>query len=135
VPPAEVDRLFVYGTLRAGQSARRIVDDFVRASQPARCRGTMVAFPSGYPGVVLDGETELIGELLHLDDLGAALPLLDAYEGDDFMRILCDVEGGSGIERAWIYVLSDPASAAAATVVPGGDWTAYLLAGSDQPPK
>lgn len=127
-----VDRLFVYGTLRAGQSARRIVDDYVRGSQPAHCRGTMVAFPSGYPGVVLDGDTELVGELLLLDDLDKALPLLDAYEGEDFTRILCDVEGGSGIERAWIYVLSDPAATAGGTVVPGGDWTVFL---STQPPK
>lgn len=121
-----IDRLFVYGTLRDGQSARRMLDDYVRGSQPARCRGTMYAFPSGYPGVVLDGETMLAGELILLDDLDKALPLLDAYEGDDFTRILCDVEGGSGFERAWIYVLSDQEQIAAGTCIPGGDWLAYL---------
>lgn len=120
-----VDRLFVYGTLRDGQSARRMLEAYVRASEPARCRGTMYAFASGYPGVILDGDTTLVGELLHLDDLDKALPLLDAYEGDDFTRILGDVEAGNGIERAWIYVLSDPEQAASAISVPDGDWVAY----------
>jgi len=109
-----------------------MLDDHVRGSQPARCRGTMYAFASGYPGVVLDGETMLVGELILLDHLDKALPLLDAYEGDDFTRILCDVEGGSGIERAWIYVLSDQDQAATGTNIPDGDWVAFL---ASQPPK
>lgn len=128
MPPAVIDRVFVYGTLRAGQRARRMLDGYVRTSQPAHCTGTLYAFASGYPGVVLDGDTRIVGELLELDDLDAALPLLDAYEGEDFTRILCDVEGGSGIERAWIYVLADAGAAAEATLVPGGDWAAISAA-------
>jgi gamma-glutamylcyclotransferase (GGCT)/AIG2-like uncharacterized protein YtfP len=122
-----VDRLFVYGTLRTGQSARRILDDHVRSSQPAHCTGTMYAFAS-YPGVVLDGFTRIVGELVELDDAHAALPLIDAYEGEDFTRIVCEVEGGSGIERAWIYVLADAGAVAEATPVPGGDWLAFSAA-------
>jgi gamma-glutamylcyclotransferase (GGCT)/AIG2-like uncharacterized protein YtfP len=128
VPPAPLDRLFVYGTLRSGQSSRRMLDDYVRTSQPAHCRGTLYAFASGYPGMVLDGDTVIVGELVELDDLDKALRLLDAYEGEDFTRIQCDVEGGGGIERAWIYVLADPASAMEATLIPGGDWTALSAA-------
>ncbi len=128
MPPAALDRLFVYGTLRSGHSSRRMLDDFVRTCQPARCRGTLYAFASGYPGLVLDGDTVIVGELVELDDVEKALRLLDAYEGDEFSRIQCDVEGAGGIERAWAYVLADPASASEATLIPGGDWAAVSAA-------
>jgi len=132
VPPTVVDRLFVYGTLRAGQSARRMIEHHVSASEPARCRGTMYGFAAGYPGVILDGDTVIVGELVHLDDLAAALPLLDGYEGEDFTRILTEVEAGTGLERAWIYVLSDPALAASGTIIASGDWVSEVRS---QPPS
>lgn len=128
MPPAALDRLFVYGTLRSGQSSRRMLDDWIRNSQPARCRGTLYAFPSGYPGLVLDGDVLIVGELVELDDVDKALRIIDAYEGDEFSRIQCDVEGAGGIERAWVYVLADPASASEATLIPGGDWAALSAA-------
>lgn len=123
IPNTVVDRMFVYGTLRQGQTARRLIESYVRTSEPAACRGTMYAFASGYPGVILDGSTPIVGELVQLDDLPAALPLLDAYEGADFTRILAEVEGPGGLCWAWIYVLSDPGLARQGTLVPEGDWS------------
>src|SRR5688572_16273609 len=81
------DRLFVYGTLRTGEAARALVASHVVRSAPATLRGELYAFALGYPGVV-DGDGAVAGELLWLADLAAALPVLDAYEGDDFARVV-----------------------------------------------
>jgi gamma-glutamylcyclotransferase (GGCT)/AIG2-like uncharacterized protein YtfP len=122
------DRLFVYGTLRAGEAARALVASHVARSVPGTVRGAMYAFPMGYPGLV-DGEGAVRGELLWLSDLAAALPLLDEYEGEDFARVERSVELEDGTRvTAWCYVLSDPSSVAGAEVVPGGDWISYRAA-------
>lgn len=121
------DRLFVYGTLRAGEAARALVAAHVARSVPGTIRGAMYAFPMGYPGLV-DGDGRVRGELLWLADLDAALPLLDDYEGEDFARVERTVELADGTRlTAWCYVLSDPSSvsAAGAVAVPGGDWIDY----------
>jgi gamma-glutamylcyclotransferase (GGCT)/AIG2-like uncharacterized protein YtfP len=122
------DRLFVYGTLRAGEAARALVASHVARSVPGTVRGAMYAFPMGYPGLV-DGEGAVRGELLWLSDLAAALPLLDEYEGEDFARVERSVELEDGTRvTAWCYVLSDPSSVAGAEMVPGGDWISYRAA-------
>jgi gamma-glutamylcyclotransferase (GGCT)/AIG2-like uncharacterized protein YtfP len=124
------DRLFVYGTLRAGEAARALVAGHVARSVPGTVRGAMYAFPMGYPGLV-DGEGAVRGELLWLSDLGTALPLLDEYEGEDFARVVRSVELADGTRvQAWCYVLADPSSVsvAGAEEVPGGDWIDYRAA-------
>jgi gamma-glutamylcyclotransferase (GGCT)/AIG2-like uncharacterized protein YtfP len=124
------DRLFVYGTLRAGEAARALVAAHVARSVPGTVRGAMYAFPMGYPGLI-DGDGAVRGELLWLAEPGAALPLLDEYEGDDFARVVRAVELEDGTRvTAWCYVLADPASVAGAEVVPGGDWTHFRVARS-----
>ena len=120
-----VDRIFVYGSLRTGQSARGLVEPFVREWEPVTVRGELFAFPSGYPGVVLGGNRGLVmGELLWLRDLHACLPILDEYEGADYRRELAEIQHVGGPTWAWIYVLEDPRVAALGTPVPGGEWVA-----------
>jgi gamma-glutamylcyclotransferase (GGCT)/AIG2-like uncharacterized protein YtfP len=121
-----VDRLFVYGTLRTGQTARSLIAPHVVRFEPARIRGKIYAFPMGYPGLV-DGDGHVRGELMWLSDLAAALALLDAYEGTDFVRMLRPViRSASGIEEpAWVYALADPAAVHLAEPIPDGDWVRY----------
>jgi gamma-glutamylcyclotransferase (GGCT)/AIG2-like uncharacterized protein YtfP len=126
MPATVVDRLFVYGTMRAGQSSRAVLASYVKSAVPATTRGTMYAFPSGHPGVVPDDAHVVVGELVHLDDLASALPLLDAFEGNDFMRILVEVAISSGPGWAWIYVLASPELATIGIKVTHGDWPRYL---------
>ena len=121
-----VDRLFVYGTLRSGQTARSLVTEHIARAVPATTTGVLIAFPE-YPGLIDPGSDTIVGELLWLQDLAAAFALLDAYEGDDFIRILKRVRLESGEEEwSWCYVLADPRLAEAGTTVPGGDWVAWL---------
>ena len=65
--------MFVYGTLRRGERAWCQIEPYATAMEPARCRGTMVAFAAGYPGLALDGATTITGELITLANVPAAL--------------------------------------------------------------
>jgi gamma-glutamylcyclotransferase (GGCT)/AIG2-like uncharacterized protein YtfP len=130
---AVLDRLFVYGTLRRGERAWCQIEPYAAASELARCRGTMVAFERGYPGLALAGDTVITGELVTLCELDAALAALDAYEGDEFTRRAIDVETAAGPVRAWVYAVEDHAVMASGTPVPGGDWVVFRL--GSQPAK
>lgn len=127
-----VDRLFVYGTLRTGQTSRSLIEAYVKRAIPATALGTIYAFPSGHPGLVVDDRAPVRGELIWLNDLASALPLLDAYEGDDFIRVLAEVTIASGTTWAWLYALASPELARLGTRVEHGDWPRYLaeLAGA-----
>lgn len=122
-PAGLVDRIFVYGSLRTGYSARHLVEPFVLAWEPATVRGELFGFPSGYPAVVLAADGGIVmGELLTLCDLNTCLPILDAYEGTDYTRELVQVQHVGGPSWAWIYVLADPRVTALGTRVPSGEW-------------
>ena len=121
-----VDRLFVYGSLRSGEIARSLIADYVQRSERATGSGVLYAFLDGYPGLLEEGDDTVVGEVLWLDNLAAALPLLDAYEGDDFIRILKEVELESGgIQWCWAYVLADERFASGAEKIAGGDWVKW----------
>jgi gamma-glutamylcyclotransferase (GGCT)/AIG2-like uncharacterized protein YtfP len=124
----EVDRLFVYGTLRTGEAAAALVAPHVRRARPATVAGKMYAFSMGYPGLVA-GDGAVRGEVLWLADLGEALPLLDEYEGEDFARVLCTAELEDGAQvTAWCYVLADPTAVVDAEQILDGDWVRYRAA-------
>lgn len=134
IPATMVDRLFVYGTMRAGQASRSLIDAYVKSAEPATAFGTMYAFPSGHPGLVVDDAGLVHGELIVLADLASALPLLDAYEGDDFVRVLSEVTTTAGPSWAWLYALASPELARLGTRVAHGDWVRHLAESSDVRP-
>ncbi|MCX5746932.1 MAG: gamma-glutamylcyclotransferase [Proteobacteria bacterium] len=129
-----LDRLFVYGTMRQGQTARSLVANSIARSLPATTAGNLFVFPMGYPGYV-DGDGRVVGEVLWLTDLAATFGLLDAYEGADFARTLKQVTidvpdpttGHVAGETlwTWIYSLADPATVSLGTQIPDGDWVRY----------
>jgi gamma-glutamylcyclotransferase (GGCT)/AIG2-like uncharacterized protein YtfP len=124
---AVVNRLFVYGSLRTGQAARSLIADHVLGAQPASASGRMIALPDGYPGFIPGPEGKVVGEVMTLADLAAAFALLDAYEGDEFVRTLQEVEIADGSRLfAWCYLLAEPSLADESEPVPGGDWDEYL---------
>jgi gamma-glutamylcyclotransferase (GGCT)/AIG2-like uncharacterized protein YtfP len=123
---AVLSRLFVYGTLRAGQTARSLIANQISRAEPATTTGKMVAFPMGYPGYVEDGPGLVHGEVLWLTELAATFGLLDAFEGSDFARMIRQVNLSSGeVVWAWIYVLSDPEAIKHGTPIEDGDWVRY----------
>ncbi len=123
-----LDRLFVYGTLLSGQTARSIVANAISRSMPAVTGGFIYEFPMGYPGFTEgNGFGKVVGEVIWLDDLAATFALLDAYEGDDFARVLKQVTlTGGPLEGTslwtWIYTLADPSAIKHGTLIPDGNW-------------
>jgi gamma-glutamylcyclotransferase (GGCT)/AIG2-like uncharacterized protein YtfP len=122
-----LDRLFVYGTLRKGQTARSLVANQVTRSAKAHTSGAIYAFPMGYPGFSEgDGKGQVVGEVIWLSELAATFGLLDAYEGADFARVIRQITLETGEEVwAWIYTLADPGAVKLGTLIPDGDWVRY----------
>jgi gamma-glutamylcyclotransferase (GGCT)/AIG2-like uncharacterized protein YtfP len=121
-----LDRLFVYGTLRQGQTARSLVANSIVRSVPAHVMGQIYAFPMGYPGFSESGAGRVVGELLWLTDLAATFGLLDAYEGEDFARVITQVTTQDGEELwSWLYTLADPDAIKLGTLIADGDWVRY----------
>lgn len=122
-----LDRLFVYGTLRVGQTARSLLANSITQTEPAFTNGQIYAFSMGYPGFHEgDGTGRVVGEVVWLTDLAATFGLLDAYEGEDFARVIKQVTLESGEEVwTWIYTLADPAAIQLGTLIADGDWVRY----------
>lgn len=122
-----LDRLFVYGTLRHGQTARSLVANQITRWVKATTHGSIYAFPMGYPGYVEgDGRGLVQGEVVWLTELPATFGLLDAYEGQDFVRMIRQVRLETGEEVwAWVYTLADPGAVKHGTRIDDGDWVRY----------
>jgi gamma-glutamylcyclotransferase (GGCT)/AIG2-like uncharacterized protein YtfP len=122
-----LDRLFVYGTLRQGQTARSLVANQITRCVKAHTNGSIYAFPMGYPGFSEgDGAGHVVGEVVWLSELAATFGLLDAYEGADFARVIRQITLDTGEEVwAWIYTLADPGAVKLGTLIPDGDWVRY----------
>ncbi|MDQ3339417.1 MAG: gamma-glutamylcyclotransferase [Myxococcota bacterium] len=122
-----LDRLFVYGTMRQGQTARSLVANSIKKSAKAFTSGHIYAFPMGYPGYTEgDGRGRIVGEVVWLTDLAATFGLLDAYEGEDFARVIKQVTTDAGEKTwAWIYTLADPGAIKLGTLIEDGDWVRF----------
>jgi gamma-glutamylcyclotransferase (GGCT)/AIG2-like uncharacterized protein YtfP len=123
-----LDRLFVYATLREGQTARALIANQIARCVPASATGAMYAFPMGYAGLVeAEPASRVVGEVVWLTELPATFGLLDAYEGEDFVRVIKQVELATGEPVwTWIYVLSDPDTAKHGTRIEHGDWARHV---------
>lgn len=96
--------LFVYGTLMSGEARAGMLGDLRRTR--AHIRGRLFHLPAGYPGVVLDGENRVYGELIDPPD-ARLLAMLDVVEGVQdglFRRERVRVTVGLRTEHAWAYV-------------------------------
>jgi gamma-glutamylcyclotransferase (GGCT)/AIG2-like uncharacterized protein YtfP len=122
-----VDRLFVYGTMREGQTARSLIANQITRCVGARASGALYAFSMGYPGLS-DFETSgtVVGEVVWLTELAATFGLLDAYEGTEFVRVVKQVVLDTGETIwAWVYILAEEATSRLGTKIEDGDWVRY----------
>ncbi len=106
------ERLFVYGTLAPGRSNEHHLADLEGEWIPGTVRGRLHELgwgaEEGYPGIVLDELGEVVeGFVFASAQLGGAWSRLDAFEGDEYDRVLTTVNLGDGSSlAAFIYVLS-----------------------------
>jgi len=120
-----LDRLFVYGTMRQGQTARSLIANQITRCVKGHTSGSIYAFPMGYAGFVDTDdadESQVVGELLWLTELPATFGLLDAYEGENYARVLKQVQLASGeTVWSWIYVLAEPDAIQHGSLLAHGD--------------
>jgi gamma-glutamylcyclotransferase (GGCT)/AIG2-like uncharacterized protein YtfP len=106
-----IQRLFVYGTLAPGRPNAHILAPLAGAWQPATVRGHLQpqgwGTALGFPGIVLSAEGEEVsGLIFSAQELASFWPILDAFEGEQYERVLTDVTLPEGETLpAYIYVL------------------------------
>jgi gamma-glutamylcyclotransferase (GGCT)/AIG2-like uncharacterized protein YtfP len=88
----------------------------------------LYAFPMGYAGLVeADEPMRVIGELVWLTDLATVFGVLDAYEGEEFARVVKQVRLETGeLVWSWIYTLAVPDLIKHGTLIAHGVWLRHL---------
>ena len=111
-------RVFVYGTLLAGQANARCAKPLRR--HHAWTQGTLYDTGRGYPAFTKDGDTKVSGELLAVND--ESLAAMDRLEGypSHYRREEITVYTVHGRFKAWVYIMNKLPDGA--TVINGGDW-------------
>ena len=114
-------KLFVYGTLCAGQRAHHLLRGApLLALARTEPRFRLVDL-GGYPALVAGGTTAVRGEIYEVED--GLVPVLDEYEEVPqlYQRVTLQVGG----MEAFTYVLPEP-FAEGRPELPSGDWRDYL---------
>lgn len=108
----------MYGTLRSefdNPHARMLRRDAVLLGA-ARIAGAI--FHLGrYPGLRLEGQGAVVGEVYQLRTPAETLSLLDDYEGSEYRRVAVDVPGFGPV---WTYELTE--QPAGAPLIASGDF-------------
>lgn len=132
VPEADLERIFLYGTLRRGGS-RDVLKYYKGASFVAMAQVRGVLYDLGeYPGIRLKSSAGWVqGELFDINAAGMAA--LDDWEGIDpqapgdgpyrRVRALVDWEDGTP-DVCWIYEIAKQ-QCKGMPIIPSGDWLAH----------
>jgi gamma-glutamylcyclotransferase (GGCT)/AIG2-like uncharacterized protein YtfP len=94
--------LFVYGSLKRGRANHHELHAAQYVSEACTVPRFALRVVAGYPALV-HGSRAILGELYRIAP--SALPALDAFEGDRYVRR--EIELASG-ERALAYLSSEP---------------------------
>ena len=110
--PSNPGALAVYGSLQPGGPNEHVLvplngqwsEGFVLGHLEESGWGAEV----GFPGIRLseDGD-QIMVKLFTSDKLSNFWQMLDEFEGDEYVRRLCDVETTAGVVKAFIYTLAD----------------------------
>ena len=100
--------LFLYGTLRQGESAEDVIAADVVRRAPARARARLLEIGAPYPAAFFSPDEGLLpGEIVWLkpSTFSAALDRIDQYENVPFLfrRIVVNVEVEGKDVEAWAY--------------------------------
>ncbi len=108
-----VQHLFVYGTLAPGRQNAHMLEDVSGVWQKATVRGVLHeqgwGATFGFPAIILDDKAEEVsGYVLTSNRLADYWESLDAFEGEEYARVLTPVKIETRqVVEAFIYVLSD----------------------------
>ena len=139
MPAPPPTAFFVYGTLMQGQANFPACAADVLGVTPATAAGTLYHFQAGFPVALDTAQDRIVGQILTFPDPARTLDLFDELEGVDphapeaglYVRVVREAvpaNGGAPVS-CWMY-LAPPDRLTRirpyATLVPGGDWAAYL---------
>ena len=127
--------VFVYGTLRTGQSNwERLLAGRTQRVVTGRLPGVVLLDCGPYPAAVeRPGAGAAIGEVVWIPptawpEVLAALDHLEGYDPADadrlYERVVRPVQTADGPVDCWVYLAGRRLSASARPVVTGGDWVA-----------
>lgn len=138
-PKEPKHRVFVYGTLRQGESRRGALEEATEISKKAYLIGFRMYHLGGFPGIIrlTGGERgeAIVGELYQIDK--KILDRLDIIEGhreeapeSSFyrrteVRVLVPKESEEekiGFTTCWTYIFNNPARIKSCPVIESGDW-------------
>ena len=102
--------IFVYGLLKPGFSLHHLVAPFVVRSSDGSTHGRL--YDAGVPAARFDHDGDIAGVVFWLDGgrLDEALRILDDLEdeGEEYRRVVVDVETGDGVVQAFAYEYLKP---------------------------
>ena len=106
------DRLAVYGSLAPGQSNHHQLAGLRGTWTAGTVRGWLTEFgwgaAQGYPGLRLDPYGPLVAvQVFASDDLPAHWARLDAFEGEQYARVVVEVATADGPVTAQLYSVSE----------------------------
>ena len=108
-----LDHVFVYGTLMEGEQRWPQLHPWSSGAQRGTVTGALYHL-GAYPGMRLDEDGTVHGELHRCDDMANALAALDRIEGCDdeaplaglYLRLPVPVQVEGGVVWAWTYVIN-----------------------------
>lgn len=119
--------LFVYGTLlRSGTNSLERMGEDVRYFSQGVIRGTLYHVNGWFPGLSLEGNTPIKGEVFTINKLAEAR--LDKYEGVEhglYVKEEVEVEIPYGMMNCLVYVASDKLIEGK-KIITCGDWIKYI---------
>ncbi|MBM7702262.1 gamma-glutamylcyclotransferase [Metabacillus iocasae] len=120
--------VFVYGTLRKGESNHDLLKDAHLVAEQAYTQGALYDSGRGYPAMTT-GDGVVYGELYEVNDLELkALDQLEGYKAgsptNEYERIIQSIKTDVSTIEAIVYVVNE-ASSLCETRIPGGDWRVW----------
>lgn len=111
-------KVFVYGTLKVGGRFAKRFDDVRVNVKPGTVKGTMFDINKSFPGLILEGDTEITGEVHEYEDAEAverSLDRIEGYSGPDskhnlYNKAEVEVDTPDGTETCKVYVFAKEVS-------------------------
>jgi gamma-glutamylcyclotransferase (GGCT)/AIG2-like uncharacterized protein YtfP len=120
-------KLFVYGTLRRGAMAQHYLQQYPVIQAGYRLPGYAIYDAGWYPFALrADDSSFVVGDIVQVPL--AHLPILDSYEGEEYVRHFMEKE------QMLMYLKANE-EVEGLLLVPEGDWLTYYGKKSDQAEK
>ena len=138
--PREQKKIFVYGSLRTGFfNYNKYLMGHVSKSELGKVKGKLYHMPhKGYPALI-NGDEEVIGEVMTLKDFEKVMVPMDKMENyygidnkeNEYNRIVMDVELLNGKKEScyvYYYAMNDEEIFNQNSIyIANGDWKSFML--------